>query len=340
MGIIIGWLGTPSDDVFSRNELNLTVRYRDITPEQASYLTSLPIVLHVPRLHLFIAHAGILPSDPRLAPTDRRQPLAHVPTRLSNAFESQGFSTHISTEGDGRGDDRVLTSRLQAYLSTQDTSDASPLSAPNVDHLRTLQESAILADIPQNRDSWVVLNMRSVTKKHKVTRNGDKGTPWSKIWNEQMERCRGFDGELSDDADEDLKGGKEKKYELPCYPSTVVYGHAASRGLDVKKWSMGLDTGCLYGRRLTALVLNNATALEAADDEVWFEDDDDEDDDEDEDDEDDEDDEKEHEGEDDDDEDEESGPRPRRKRVRFGDPGSGVNAHLFSIRCQDIDDSD
>ena len=42
---------------------------------------------------------------------------------------------------------------------------------------------------------------------------------------------------------------------MPCYPATVVYGHAASRDLDVRRWTVGLDTGCLYGRRLTALVL-------------------------------------------------------------------------------------
>lgn len=32
---------------------------------------------------------------------------------------------------------------------------------------------------------------------------------------------------------------------LPCYPSTVVYGHAAARGLDIKRWSKGLDSGCV-----------------------------------------------------------------------------------------------
>lgn len=32
---------------------------------------------------------------------------------------------------------------------------------------------------------------------------------------------------------------------LPCYPSTVVYGHAASRGLDIKRWTVGLDSGCV-----------------------------------------------------------------------------------------------
>jgi len=47
---------------------------------------------------------------------------------------------------------------------------------------------------------------------------------------------------------------------LPCNPASVIYGHAAGRGLDVKRWSFGLDSGCVYGRRLTALVLSESEA--------------------------------------------------------------------------------
>jgi Calcineurin-like phosphoesterase len=35
----------------------------------------------------------------------------------------------------------------------------------------------------------------------------------------------------------------------------VVYGHDSKRGLQVKKWSKGLDSGCVNGGRLTALVV-------------------------------------------------------------------------------------
>ena len=67
-----------------------------------------------------------------------------------------------------------------------------------------------------------------------------------------------------DESDDEGEGGEEGEGRsggadpLPCYPSTVVYGHAASRDLDVRRWSVGLDSGCLYGRRLTALVLTRA----------------------------------------------------------------------------------
>lgn len=60
-----------------------------------------------------------------------------------------------------------------------------------------------------------------------------------------------------DDEDED-EDDSETAYSLKCRPSTVVYGHSASRGLDIKRWAKGLDTGCLYGRKLSALVLSRS----------------------------------------------------------------------------------
>jgi len=124
--------------------------------------------------------------------------------------------------------------------------------------------------------------MRSVKAGGKITRNGFEGTPWSDVWGEVVGRCRGFglpgevigsleiedevkvDEETVDEPTTEKRKEEEKpwegKYKLKCYPSTVVYGHAATRGLDVKRWSFGIDTGCLYGRKLTALVVSRATS--------------------------------------------------------------------------------
>lgn len=91
------------------------------------------------------------------------------------------------------------------------------------------------------------------------------GTPWAKLYKKDMKHCAGFDS--------------KKKGSLPCHPSTVVYGHAASRGLDINRWTIGLDSGCVrihifsseiwlayswyfqvYNQRMTALVLGGKFA--------------------------------------------------------------------------------
>ncbi|KAG9315190.1 Metallo-dependent phosphatase-like protein [Chiua virens] len=107
---------------------------------------------------------------------------------------------------------------------------------------RGLQERALLNEIPQNQDPWVLLNMRSLAKDGTI-KDGKKGTPWADLWNDVMGSCSGLLEKTSST--------------LQCFPSMVIYGHAAARDLDLKRWSFGVDTGCAYGRRLTAVVLDN-----------------------------------------------------------------------------------
>lgn len=98
---------------------------RRLTELQYGYLRSLPLVLHIPALHAFVAHAGILPFDPSRRMASERQPLSHIPEGIPDG---------------------------------------------NVTLMRTAQESAILEEITQNHDPWVLLNMRSVLKDGTITR--------------------------------------------------------------------------------------------------------------------------------------------------------------------------
>lgn len=39
--------------------------------------------------------------------------------------------------------------------------------------------------------------------------------------------------------------------------TTVIYGHDAVKSLNIQKYTKGLDSGCVYGRKLSALVVEN-----------------------------------------------------------------------------------
>ncbi|EJD07132.1 Metallo-dependent phosphatase [Fomitiporia mediterranea MF3/22] len=268
------WKRIPEDWEFMSDHYTIA---RSMSPDQATYLRSLPLVLHIPHLHAFVLHAGLLPLDPRRSPTSDRQPLAHVP---------------------------------------EDNSDSEN---DEEQRLRKKQEEAVLSDIPQNRDPWNILNIRSILKDNTITKDSKTGHAWAPLWNTIVKRCGGFDLSLDvEDGDEDenesdddfafLNAFKKEK-PLPCHPSTVIYGHAASRGLDIKRWSKGLDTGCVYGRRLTALVLTPPNA--------WVDEIDDPDD----------------ETEDDD----QDSSLSRKKKMRFGDKdGKTANARVVSVSCPDL----
>ena len=187
-------------------------RSRAMSKSDYEYLLSLPLVLHLPSEHTFLVHAGILPYDPTLSITSKRQPLAHPPKIPL----------------------RVLGGSIPA--------------------LRNAQELAILEDIKQNTNPWVLLNIRNLRKDNTVSRSvadllilgapaepevgsnrkTNKGKAWTEVWNEIIPQCAGFEA-----------AALGAKNTLPCHPSMVVYGHTASRGLDIHRWTVGLDTGCV-----------------------------------------------------------------------------------------------
>lgn len=80
---------------------------------------------------------------------------------------------------------------------------------------------------------WVLVNVRNILKDGTPSRKKKKGEGWAQLFN-------------------DFHSKRVKQGE-PDF--LMVYGHDAGRSLNVKKWSIGLDSGCVYGRKLSAYVV-------------------------------------------------------------------------------------
>lgn len=74
----------------------------------------------------------------------------------------------------------------------------------------------------EDQEPGVLMNLRSIRSDGSPSSRVDEGLPWASLWSG---------------------------------PEHVVFGHDAVRGLQRWPHATGLDTGCVYGGQLTALVL-------------------------------------------------------------------------------------
>lgn len=112
----------------------------------------------------------------------------------------------------------------------------------------------------EKQDPYFVMNMRAIhTKTHRPlveeAEAKSKSKPWHNIWcwyNERLFKHKSLK-DFRVGEEEDTSALSKKKYPKP---QVVIYGHHSREGLQLQRWTKGLDTGCVRGGKLTALVLN------------------------------------------------------------------------------------
>ncbi|CAG8517795.1 4365_t:CDS:2 [Paraglomus brasilianum] len=83
---------------------------------------------------------------------------------------------------------------------------------------------------PDQQKPFDLMNMRNIRNDGSASKSKKYGQPWSIIWSDAQENS-------------------------PT-PKTVVYGHDAARGLTLRRYSFGIDSACVKGGQLTALIWN------------------------------------------------------------------------------------
>lgn len=109
---------------------------------------------------------------------------------------------------------------------------------PSLSHASTVVvvHAGLVPGIPLlDQDPFAVMHMRSIakTKKKFMPKEGrDEGAPWWKVWNREQELIK-------------------------RHGTMVIYGHDSRTGLNQQKWSLGLDSGCVGGGDLSAVIIDN-----------------------------------------------------------------------------------
>jgi hypothetical protein len=93
--------------------------------------------------------------------------------------------------------------------------------------------AGLVPDIPlEQQDPYQVMNMRTIDLKTRMPSQDHKGFAWERFWNHRQKK-------------------------LPAHERmTVLCGHDARRGKNIQKYSKGLDSSCVRGGHLTAMVID------------------------------------------------------------------------------------
>ncbi|KAG5800322.1 hypothetical protein H9Q69_000620 [Fusarium xylarioides] len=218
---------SPEDLKPYSSESDLTTA-ANLTNEQISWLAAQPLILRIKLRKgatsppwnsgtLLVAHGGLVP----LLPLEEQDPWAVMNMRGLVYRDPEATATEPIRAGLLKG----AKSRTRRYAAYHDATDADIKA-----------ELEKWADVVKNGEGFSGQYKEGVTGFPLETREGDW---WIDAWNRW-----------------------QNSIEDPEKRSIVVYGHDARVGIqvgadspEVARYTFGLDSGCVYGKSLTAMVI-------------------------------------------------------------------------------------
>jgi hypothetical protein len=148
---------------------------------------------------------------------------------------------------------RSLSKEQAAYLQSCPVilriGDMSSLSGEVV-----VVHAGLVPGVPlENQDPISAMTMRIIdlaTHMPSAEHDRKNSVPWARLWNKVQTLIPREHTRFGKAPPEQAK----RKKRIPHL--TIIYGHDSKRGLQLEKWTKGLDSGCVKGGKLSALVLD------------------------------------------------------------------------------------
>ncbi|KAF4984409.1 hypothetical protein FZEAL_371 [Fusarium zealandicum] len=225
----------------SRGEEEVLRTARSLSPAHMAWLRSLPVILTAEPMSLFIVHAGLVPG----VPLHQQDPWAVMNMRALR-FPREEFRKEEIERKKRLEEKKRKKLELERLKELEKLKELGKLKGPELKELEKLKpkldqraEPTLAADsttvtavatakpstdepklgpLNNDRDVWIPINDHD-------------GERWTNIWNSEQKKLRGPDRR------------------------SVIYGHDAKTGYHEDSYTFGLDSGCVKGNSLTALII-------------------------------------------------------------------------------------
>ncbi|KAI6752918.1 hypothetical protein HG531_005087 [Fusarium graminearum] len=204
---------------------------RSLTEPQMTWLKRLPVILSAEPMALYFVHAGLVPGVP-LPQQDAWAVMNMRTLRFPREEFRRKEIEKKRKQAEKQRQKELEKAQQDAAASLQRRSIPGAEGANSKDHVARAEPAEVdPASTASSTDENVDLERTNPDRDIWLPIDGHEGERWTKMWNKEQKKLPGH----------------ERR--------SVVYGHDAKMGYQEDSYTFGLDSGCVKGNALTALVV-------------------------------------------------------------------------------------